>query len=139
MKYVIHLNSEELLKRIDAKLDALVDEIFADSQSIIVEKQIIDEGTLLKSGNIQRAFLEKTIIYSAPYADVIEFGRLPGTMPPSESIRAWVRRKNIAREDPELNRITWSIMQHIKRDGLEPRPFLSPAVELAKQRLRNKK
>jgi hypothetical protein len=136
--FYVKVDTEKLLEAIDRKMDEIVENIFNKSQEIIVEKKIIDEGTLLKSGNINKEFLSKAIIYSAPYADCVEFGRMPGSMPPSDPIKEWVRRKGIATKEPELSRVTWAILKHIERDGIQPRPFLSPAVELEKERLRLK-
>ena len=134
--FKIDLDDEELLKVIDSKLDEITDNVFANSQENIVQKGIVDEGTLLKSGNITREFLEKTITYGASHSDVIEFGRLPGTMPPLEPIKAWVRRKGIARDEKSIKRIAWAIIQDIKKEGQIPRPFLSPAIETEKNNLR---
>jgi hypothetical protein len=130
--FKLSVNKDEILKLIDEKLDEIADEIFANSQQNIVDKQIVDEGTLLKSGNINRSFLNKTIIYNTPYADSIEYGRLPGSMPPVESIKGWVKRKGIANDEKDINRISWAIAQDIKKNGTEPRPFLEPAVEKVK-------
>lgn len=127
--FKIHINSDDIIKAIDEKMDEIVDDIFAKSQSNIVDKKIIDEGTLLKSGNINRDLLSKQIVYSVPYADSIEFGRLPGSMPPVEPIKNWVRRKLRITDDKRVNSIAWAISQDIKINGTEPRPFLGPAIE----------
>ena len=134
----IEINEKALLQIIDEKLDELATEIFADSQDNIVQLDIVDEGTLLKSGNINREFLEKSIVYPVVYAEPTEFGRLPGVMPPVGPIKAWIRRKGIAQNEKDVNRIAWAISQNIKKEGLMPRPFLSPAIEKAKNKLRSK-
>ena len=131
-------DDEALLNAIDKKLDELVDSVFADSQMNIVNKKIVDEGTLLKSGNIQREFLNKTIIYGVPYADTMEFGRLPGSMPPVDPLRAWIERKGLAKGEKEIGRFAWAIAKDMEMNGTDPRPFLSPAVEMAASRLRSK-
>lgn len=136
--FKISVNEQELLEFIDSRLDEVADVIFTKSQENIVAKGIIDEGTLLKSGNINREFLNKTIVYSTPYADSIEFGRLPGSMPPVDSIKEWVRRKLGYKEESEITRIAWAIAKDIKENGSEPRPFLTPAIEEAKLRLKLK-
>ena len=82
--------------------------------------------------------MEKEIVYTANYADVIEFGRLPGTQPPVDALKGWVRRKGFAKDEKEVSRIAWAIATDIKKNGLMPRPFLSPAVESAKAKLRSK-
>lgn len=135
VKLNISVDGDAILKAIDEKLDEIVDEVFADSQVIIVDKNIIDEGTLLKSGNIQREFLSKTITYSVPYADVMEFGRLPGSMPPVDPIKDWVRRKGLATEEKDVNRIAWAVAKDIEKNGMEPRPYLGPATEIMAAKL----
>lgn len=137
-KIKIKINNDDLLKAIDEKFDEIADEIFADSQQIIVDKKIIDEGTLLKSGEIHREWLNKSIIYSVPYAEMVEYGRLPGSLPPMEPLKKWVKRKRIAIKEPELTQVTWRIIKNIKKHGIKPRPYLSPAVEMAKNRIRGK-
>lgn len=130
--FKIHIDKNELLKVIDSKMDEIVDDIFANSQQNIVNNSIIDEGTLLKSGNINRQFLNKQIVYSVPYADTIEYGRLPGSMPPIESIKGWVRRKLGINDDKEITRIAWAISKDIEKNGTQPRPFLTPAIDSAR-------
>jgi len=134
----ISIDSKELEKVIDDQMDDIIDFIFAQSQQNIVSKNIVDEGTLLKSGIIQRNFLNKKIIYSAPYSDSIEFGRLPGSMPPVAPIKGWVQRKLGVRNDKEAKSIAWAIATDLKKNGTSPRPFLQPAIDLARTRLKLK-
>lgn len=137
--FKVEINKQELIKLIDEKLDEIADDIFANSQQNIVDKGIIDEGTLLKTGNVNREELKKTIVYPVPYADTIEFGRMPSDkMPPLESLKAWVKRKGIAVDEKEINSIAWAIAQDIKNNGQEPRPFLGPAIEQTKTRFKLK-
>ena len=136
MQYQIHINKDEILRAIDRKMDDIADQIFAKSQSNIVDQGIIDESTLLKTGNLNRQFLQKTIIYPVPYAESIEFGRAPGSMPPTDSLLGWIKRK-LAITDPIVaRRIAFAIAMDIKRNGQKPRPYLSPAVESVKNSLR---
>jgi len=128
---------EELLTEIDKKMDEMADNIFANSQTQIVQKNIIDEGTLLKSGSMNKGFLEKTITYSAIHAQSTEYGRLPGSMPPVNALKGWVKRKGIASKQKDIDRIAWAVSKNIKEEGLQPRPYLGPAVEMEKQRLRS--
>ncbi|MBW6469619.1 MAG: hypothetical protein K0A90_00175 [Methanosarcinaceae archaeon] len=133
--FSININDKEMLTFIDKKLDEIVDEIFANSQEIIISKRIVDEGTLLKSGNINRGFLEKSIVYPVPYADTIEFGRLPGDDVPIETIKAWLRRKGFVKGEKNINTVAYFIVKNIKKNGQEPRPFLSPAVEMVRNKI----
>ena len=134
----LQIDEKELLDLFDKQLDAIADFIFTKSQQNIVNKGIVDEGTLLKSGNINRKFLDKQIIYTVPYADSIEFGRIPGTMPPIDPIKGWIRRKLGIRDEKEVNNIAWAIALDIKRNGTTPRPFLTPAIALAQTRFKTK-
>ena len=132
----VQVDEKALLDAVDVKLDEVADIIFTESQENIVNKGIVDEGTLLKSGNVIRSFLKKEIIYSVPYADSIEFGRLPGTMPPTEPLKGWIRRKLGVKDEKEVNRIAWAIAMDIKKNGTDPRPFLQPAIQSAIRRLK---
>lgn len=118
-----------LLEAIDSKLDEVADDVFFYSQQNIVDQGLIDRGTLLKSGNINREFLRKQVIYSAVHAEPTEFGRLPGSMPPVDSIKEWVKRKGLTIDDKKINSIAWAISMDIKQNGIVPRPYLRPAVE----------
>ena len=130
------IDERELLQALDIRMDEVVDQIFADSQNNIVSQGIIDEGTLLKSGVIKRKFLEKEIVYQVPYADTIEFGRTPGTMPPVTPIANWVKRHGMAKTDTQAKSIAFAIANKIKKEGTQPRPFLGPAVEKAKAKIK---
>ena len=81
------VDEADIIDALDVKLDEIADQIFAESQNNIVLKNIIDEGTLLKSGKIIKQESERIIVYDVPYADVIEFGRTPGSMPPINPIK----------------------------------------------------
>lgn len=132
VNYKIHVDKEQLLKAVDRKMDEIADNIFANSQQNIVKKKIVDRGLLLQSGNVNREFLDKEIVYPVPYAKPIEYGRNPGSMPPVNSLKGWVKRKFGITDETENNNIAWAIAMDIKKNGLMPRPFLRPAIEAAK-------
>ena len=136
VKFTLKVDEQEILEAIDRQLDEVVDFIFTKSQLNIQNLGIIDEGTLLKSGNINRKFLDKEIVYTVPYADSIEFGRVPGFMPPVEPIKGWIKRKLGIRNEAEVNKISWAIAQDIKKNGTDPRPFLTPAINEARVKYR---
>lgn len=132
----LKVDKEDIINAIDSKMDEVVDYIFAESQKNIVNKNIIDEGTLLKSANVNRSLLNKEIVYPVPYSDSIEFGRLPGKMPPLEPLKGWVRRVLAINDETKVNQIAWSIANDIKENGQDARPFLRPAIESAKIKFR---
>jgi len=125
-------NEDVILKEIDKKMDDFIDTVFGMSQQALVDQQKIDTGNLLKSGNVRRSFLEKEIIYSAPYADVIEYGRSPGTMPPFEVLFKWVRRKLGVRNVKKARSIAYAIALSIKKRGIMPSPYLYNSVQKAR-------
>ena len=120
---------ERALEQIDVKLDEIADFIFSKSQESIVIQGISDEGTLLQSGNIERDFLHKRIVYHAVHAAPIEFGTFPH-MPPVKPLQAWAKRKLGIRE-PENKSVGWAIAKTIEKEGMSPKPFLRPALEQA--------
>lgn len=135
MQFKIHIDKAEILRAIDRKMDELADNVFLKSQNNIVDHNIIDESTLLKTGNVNREYLQKTVIYPVLYAESIEFGRTPGSMPSIDSLTGWVKRK-LAIVDPlEARTIAFFIARDIKINGRKARPFLGPAVESVKNSL----
>ena len=133
---MFNLDDERILNAINDKMDEITDNIFANSQSIIVQKQLVDEGTLLKSGTIERDYLNKSITYGVSYAEEIEYGRSPGTMPPIEPIKQWIRRKGLVKTEAGVNRFAFNIIKDIKANGQEPRPFLVPAIDMEKNKFK---
>lgn len=124
--------SQDFLKKADKKLDEIANELFRDSQENIVKKGVIDEGTLLKSGNINRKFLEKEIVYSAPHAKWIEYGTEPH-FPPIAPLEAWAKRK-LGLNDKEAKSAAFGIANKINEEGSEPKPFLREAVNQIKRK-----
>jgi hypothetical protein len=144
----------DLLKALSRGFDDNIDRGFQRSQELIL-KQSFDEGILLRSGHIiKTGELERVISYEALHALFVEFGATyTDKMPPLQVIYEWVRRKKLQSKNPEsLNKIKswlkkegiiesvktkdsdyWAmafyIAKDIKEHGLEPRPFMRPAVE----------
>ena len=120
-----------VLEEIDKMMNDLIDRIFQLSQENLIDKGKVDTANLLKSGNIQRKFLEKQITYSAPYADSIEFGRSPGQMPPVDALMKWVSRKLGVSDPKEARSVAWAVATAIKQRGIDPSPYILPAFEQA--------
>ena len=126
-------NPEQVfLKQLDNYMNDFTDRIFQLSQENLANDNKIDTGNLLKSGNVHRGFLNKEIVYTAPYSDTIEFGRLPGTMPPVNALINWVKRKLGVTNQKQAISTAWAIATAIKQRGLEPSPFMQPAIDQAK-------
>jgi len=129
---IIVTNEEVVLSEIDKFMNEVTDRIFQLSQENLITEGKVDTGNLLKTGNVNRRFLEKEIVYPAPYADTIEFGRNPGQMPPPEALNNWVRRKLGVKNEKEAKRVSWAIAMAIKQRGIQPTPFLQNAISQAK-------
>lgn len=133
LQFQVKIDEESLIQAIDSQLDEIADFIFTKSQETIVRNGIVDEGTLLQSGNINRQFLNKTITYPVQYADRIEFGSMPGEeMISSVHLQGWVRRKLGVTDDKKIKQTAYLIKRKLESQGREPRPFLVPAIQSAK-------
>ena len=135
-----------ILDEIDKFMDNYIDRVFQLSQEALVTphtkifksgKSIniitTDTSNLLKSGNVNRKFLEKEIVYSAPYASDIEFGSNGSIVSPSD-LDKWVRRKllkNKRASDKTVLRISTNIARSLKARGHSPDPYITPAFEQA--------
>jgi len=127
----LKLSAKDTEGLLDQVMDDIVDSIFAESQENIVKLGIVDEGTLLGSGEVKREFLKKQITYTTSYADTIEFGRIPGSMPPVDSLKGWIRRKLGVQDEKKVTSIAWAIATDLKKNGTMPRPYLGPAIDKA--------
>ena len=119
---------DDLLHQIDFLMDDIIDEVFALSQNNLLEQNKIDTGFLLKTANVERAFLDKTIVYPAIYAEPVHFGRQKGTMLPPKALEKWVRRKLKVKDPKEVQAVAFKIALAIKKRGIKAVPFLSDAA-----------
>lgn len=77
----------------------------------------VDTGKLLSS--IKGSVDGDTIVISMDeIGKWIEFGRLPGSMPPVEPLKEWAGRK-LGDED-----LGWAVAYKIKNEGIAPSPFI---------------
>ena len=92
---------KKLFDAIDKEMDILIDKIFAESQENLIRPHVkvlksgrtinavtTDTSTLMKSGNVNRGYLEKEIVYTAPYATDVEYGNA-GTKPDQVFIQSY--------------------------------------------------
>lgn len=123
---------DNFFDKLDAGLMDVAELILADSQ----DKVPVDEGMLKKSGHINDSYLNKEVVYDAPYAVFVEFGTSPH-MPPLQPIEDWVRRKrsDLGVKDGEIKKVARAIQMKISKYGTKPQPFLRPAYDDAQVRL----
>lgn len=125
-------NEQVVLKEFDKFMDKFIDRVFYLSQDNLVRQNKIDTGTLLKTANIERQFLNKQIVYPASYADHVEFGRSKGSFPPVAPLQKWARRK-LGIKEKEAKSVGWAIAKSIQKRGIAASPFLRPGIEKARQ------
>lgn len=123
---------DNFFDKLDAGLMDVAELILADSQ----DKVPVDEGMLKKSGHINDEYLNKEVVYDAPYAVFVEFGTSPH-MPPLQPIEDWVRRKrgDLGVKDGEIKKVARAIQMKISKYGTNPKPFLRPAYDDAQVRV----
>ncbi len=110
--------------------------VLEEAQSII-ESAIFDEGELAGSGRIEVDEDDIQVLFDAPYAGSVEFGRDPGSRPPLEPILEWVKRRLGITDEKRARRVAWAICDRIEERGIPARPFLRPARAKGAQYLQN--
>lgn len=137
-----NLDTSAFNTAIKEKMIELGEEIFADSQQTIVDKNIVDRGTLLNSGKFLIGENSISITYDTIHADIVEYGRAPGSFPNVTAIKEWIERKGLKATDSNgksisTDQLAFLIGRDIKKNGIEPRPYLTPAIERARLKLKN--
>ena len=98
--------------------------------------QITDTGQLLKTMNFRIENGKFIIEIPQPYASDIEFGRPKGKAPPFKPILRWVRRKLGIRSMKKAKQVAWAIVNKIKEEGTQPRPFVRLAIKSLEDELK---
>lgn len=144
----LHVNfrafQAEVLQNAVEGLKAFGMRIIAQAKANLKSNDSIASGLLRNSGRtvVQPDNTVDAGFYSR-YAQFVEYGRLPGKMPPVDSIEQWVRRKGrkknsalksaavfAGKSEAQLARsAAWAIAKDIARRGTKPHPFLKPAYE----------
>jgi len=88
----------------------------------------IDERNLVSfigPGMVRKS--SKTFGDPANYGFFVEFGRKPGGFPPRAPIKAWTQ-KVLGLSGADLNRVSRAIQAKIAHKGVDPNPYLVPAL-----------
>ncbi len=88
-----------------------------------LEREIRRKAPDSVKNSIRRTASQVTITHAA--AIFIELGTPVGTMPPLDGLMAWA--KSVGKDPHDA----FAIARHIKKQGIDPRPFIQPAIELA--------
>lgn len=87
----------------------------------------VDRGDLRSSVMVDRLPDGAKLFVDAPHAVYLEMGTRPHT-PPLDAILAWVKRKGLAKDEPEAMRIARAVQRKIAEKGIEPRFFFRKAM-----------
>lgn len=121
---------EDLDKELDKEMERVANEVLEEAKKFIRLQDLVHKEILIKSGKVvKKGVLDYDITFDAPHAEAIEFGRLPGAMPPPQALETWVRDK-IGANQKKARSIAWAIAKNMKKQGTQPRPFLRPAYTL---------
>lgn len=105
----------------------IIGETFIETIKVELKRIGLENSNIYN--NISYTKQGNTIVQNIPeYQKYIENGRRPfSVMPPMLPIIDQMKRKGIARGNE--NKVSFLIRRKIARDGIDPRPFLSNAVE----------
>jgi len=143
--------NKELIKAIDQGMNDLADFIQTEAVEILKGPEgAFDTGFLARSITTNKnKLLEKEVYATANYAPYVEFGTRPH-FPPVDAIYEWVwRKRRVFRIAPkkkvvrngrvyykEVLDIAWKIAYNMKKRGTEAHPFLRPAVNTGKSKVK---
>jgi hypothetical protein len=148
---------EELKKKLETALaNKFAQEIYEVSQKNLDETKwpittklygtilvkVTDTGNLKRSGEIVPATEGSNtayVVYRAPYARDIEYGRPPGKrVEDLNRLKGWVIRK-LGVKSEEADIVVKYVARKIYKEGTEPRPFLRDALYQVKSRYNPKR
>jgi phage gpG-like protein len=125
---------QDVINAIDPAVVAIPARNFLSSsakavEALAVEKAPNDRGGLRRSiaHTVDESYFPKhaTVGTNLVYGRAIEYGLLPGKMPPVTPLEDWARRKGLG---PGLGFV---IARNIMKHGTKPQPFLEPALNEA--------
>ena len=58
------------------------------------------------------------------YAPIVEYGRTPGSMPPTKVLFPWVFAKLNPKDEKEAQRIAFAVAKKIEKEGTEPQRYI---------------
>lgn len=92
------------------------------------ERAVVDTGRLRSSITTRVETWRAIVGTNVRYAPFVEFGTRPH-FPPPAALQPWARRHGL--------RLAWALARAIARRGTKPHPFMRPAFEALRGRLRD--
>lgn len=123
---------KELLKMLQELADRIKNKILSDMSGDIGINKKVGRNTLINSDLMKsvsvEAINEDVLVFSiADYYENVVQGRKEGLKLSSneiESLKLWIRRKNIVFEGCDENTTLWLVIRSIYNYGIAPRPFI---------------
>lgn len=126
---------KKLLKQVKKRLNRISVAIMNRAQENLIKDGGFVTGYLMRSARIESfSDSEVTVLFDAPYAVKHEFGGEPEDVPVSSLFR-WAKKKFHVK-DEEAWSIAYAVRKNIMEEGTDPHPFLRPAMNWAKARIK---
>jgi hypothetical protein len=123
---------QEILKAEQAWAQLVV----TNAKSILIRNGKVASGRLRDSIEYKVNAQGKISFTYAPEGKWVTLGRRKGSkQPPTAPIERWIKQKSIRGRDPKTGRfisdksLAYLIARGIKRDGIEPLPFMKLAID----------
>lgn len=124
----------EIVRQVDRQLGRGALEVARDAQRA-APKGLSD---LVRSIQTRRlAPMDHEVYVGVSHGEHVERGAKPGGMPPRYALLDWIRIKGIVpRAAKDARGLAFLIGRAIHRRGTKPRPYLEPALDGKRERLR---
>lgn len=142
---------EVMNRHLSRSLDRAAEEVAREERSAAPKafSNLVNSIRVVKEGELSRI-----IAPGVNYARAVEEGTKPGTMPPRESLVAWIKQKSFAERvsiygprrprkfsnqnkahTDELRDRSFALALHIKLHGTKAQPFVKPTAEKMRGRV----
>ena len=99
-------------------------DIISNIKSMIRKMDITYTGQLENSFKASEVGDDIIIGSNLVYAPIVEYGRIPGSMPPVNVLFPWVVQKIGARDEEHAKRIAFAVAKKIEKEGIEPKKYI---------------
>lgn len=116
--------------------------IIADANDNLRANGSVVTGLLRQSGKAQKVDEENLDVgyfdtqnRQSGYAYFVEYGRRAGRMPPPDELAQWAYKKFQLHDRKLARQAGWAMAVKIAREGTQPHPFFTPAIEKNKSKI----
>jgi len=119
------MNNEEIrFKNLELTLAKFADELIQE----YIKKVGSEFGNSISYDVLLFGTTYELVISIPEHWKYIEYGRRPGSQPPSDAILYWIQKKRIKPRDSKMSErsLSFLIARSIKRKGIKPKPVIEP-------------